>query len=361
MNTTGGTCSQFPTGVTGSAPSRATHVTTLDGYLLTNDLDNPTLTKYSAPQKPFNFSSGFNFPAQAKTDDIFNNFQNGNLVYVGGADSMEPFYDSGGSIPFLRLNGGLVEEGMVNAYAYATIDKRIFLLNKNRAISTISGNNLIDLSANYSRRIHEISSIKDVEVEVIRNSNGKTFILFSLHDARTTIIYDYSLKLITGKDVFYEWATWDPQNSAYKQLSIRGAIYCPDWNIHLVGDRYSGKIYKLSDDYTTDNGNPIRTEIITGIYGNPVERLRSKYMFPDVRRGDGVTSDPYKGAKMFFQKREDNNLNWDNMVEIDLGARGQTARVNYLYNGGSYYSRQYRILHMDDSKFVLNGLWEDVD
>ena len=63
------------------------------------------------------------------TDDVIGMFQSKGLIWIQGKDSLEPFYDTGQTIPFIRVQGGLVESGTVNPYALAIINNDIFFLN----------------------------------------------------------------------------------------------------------------------------------------------------------------------------------------------------------------------------------------
>jgi hypothetical protein len=167
-------------------------------------------------------------------------------------------------------------------------------------------------------------------------------------------VYDYNLKC------FYEWGYWNAENNEYDQFRGRCSCYCPDWNMHIIGDRENGKLYKMSEDYTTDKGDSIRTEVITGNYSDNILKQSNqiKKMYFHTRRGDGKTSDSSVAPKAYVQYKTNFTNSWSNQMEIDLGAVGQVVIPPAQINSGlSFNSVQYRILHMDDSKFVLNGIY----
>lgn len=352
--TTGNIAYQF-TGT--NIPTGITHLASNNTYLATNDLSSKTVWKTSDVGTPFTWS-GTTYSAQTKTDNIQGLYDNKGKIWVFGKDSIEPFVDAGNIVPFVRIDGGIVESGCVNPYAIVQSNGNVYFFNSNRDICVIRGGNYYAevLSIQYSNRIQTLSSVNDVEVDILDGIQGRKFILFNFNDAHITIVYDIIL------NCFYEWGYWDTEVSQYEQFRGRFSVYSTDWNMHIIGDRSNGKIYKVSTEYTSDNGNPIRTEIVTGNYdfGDITQDKMMKSLYLNIHRGDGDTASPYSIPKAYIQIRDDYNLSWGIQREIDLGAKGQTMLTDSHVSGGIFKTRQFRILHMDNSKFILNGVYIDV-
>jgi len=61
-----------------------------------------------------------------------------------------------------------------------------------------------------------------------------------------------------------------------------------------------------------------------------------------------------------WQTRDNRENTWNNQIEIPLGLSGDCKLADPLRNTGRYRSRQHRIIHQDDSEFVLNRIYEKV-
>jgi len=345
-------------------PSSVSHVSSINGYLIVNDSTNKGVVKYKTSGKPFDWSSsGTNIQvtsAQAVTDELSGHYQNNSLIWLQGRDSIEPIQDVGSaSTPLKRVHRGLVETGTVNAYAIGLVNKIAFFMNTQREICYLNGFNPIVVSHPYAERIQTLSSTLDIEVDVLKGIEGRTFIIFNFQDADVSFVYDYTLKEKLNKNVFYEWGKWNETNQNYDPYPYRGAFYATSWNYHLIGGNKDGKLYRLRTDKYTDNGTNIRSEIITGIYGNPFQETKQSDLFYHLRRGDGVDGSNTTKTYAYVQHRKNLSLPWGNQKTIDTGSIGETKLNNNRIGVGSYYTIQHRFLHTDNAPFVLHGIYED--
>ena len=112
-------------------------------------------------------------------------------------------------------------------------------------------------------------------------------------------------------------------------------------------------------EYTFNSTN-IRSEIITGIYGNPIEEIKASDIFFHFRRGDGLDSNSLSKSYSYVQYRKNLNNSWSNQYKIDNGLGGQSILNNNKIQLGNYYAIQYRIIHTDDAPMVLYGIYEDI-
>jgi len=348
----------------GTIPSASTHVVQLDQHLFANDTANPHTAKYAEATKPFKWNSSggdpYDIPAQAITDDVNGLYRNAGLVWIQGRDSIEAIQNTGGAAvsPFIKVTRGLVETGTVNPYAIGLVNKAAYILNSQREIITVNGFTPSIISRAYDARIQELSSTLDVEVDVQSGIGGKTFIIFNFKDAGTSIVYDYSYYIATKKHAFYEWGKWNETTQSYDQYPYVTHAHATSWNYHLVGGR-DGKIYRLRTDKYTDNGSSIRSEIITGIYGHPAIETKASDNFFHFRRGDGISSSPHTKSYAYVFHRKNSKETWSNYTKVDNGATGDTKLYNNKIDIGAHYTIQYRIVHTDDSPFVMYGIYKD--
>ena len=127
-----------------------------------------------------------------------------------------------------------------------------------------------------------------------------------------------------------------------------------------MGSATDAKLHKISFDTYQDDGSDIRSEFVSGVYGNPLVQTNCNNLFMDVRRGDGKTGALTTAPKAFVQTRDNGEVSWSSQYEVDLGKQGQTAKQSLQRTRGKYLTRQYRVRHQDNSPFVLNGIWEDI-
>jgi hypothetical protein len=344
----------------GTIPDTVTHLAVLDGFLFANDTGNQTLVYYSASNKPFDWSNSYDTSAEAFTDNISSIYTSGGKLWITGKESIEAMQNTGQAVAIRRVPGGLVETGLVNNYSIGIANKTVFCMNTNREIVVIAGYEPVNISNIYANRIQTLSSTLDVKADVQAGVGGKIFIIFNFRDSDTSIVYDYSHKLATGKDAFYEWNEWDEDSQSYKQYPYQGYEYAVSWNYHFVGGRNNGKLYLLKTDKYTFDSTPIRTEIITGLYGDDIVETKIADLVPSFRRGDGLDSDGFSTAYAYLQTRKNRTKNWGNRITMDLGNSGDTRSLYKKIGIGAYHTIQYRILHTDDSPFVLYGLYGNV-
>ncbi len=346
--TDGATCTE----VTGaSAPSKCTHVASIDTYLLCNDLDFPFFWRASAVENPTVINQAYS--AQYSTDKINGVYVYNKRIYVTGRKSIELYYNSGDTVPFKPINGAVVDKGTPSSYGFMAQDFA-FYFSSIRDINILNGYSPVSISDGYAKRIQEFTYVNDVEVDYINGLNGRKFLLVHFNDAGVTLAYD-----ILSKS-FSEWGKWN--GASYDQYIGRCYAYSNSWNISIIGDRSTGKVYKMSESYTKDGSETIRCEIVTANYNHGTfKNKQSNSLFIDTRKGDGLSSDANTSGSLFMQFRDNKSLIWSNDVEISLGAVGDTMLNRTLQSMGSYQTRQYKFVMQDDCKFVLNGMEEDVD
>lgn len=334
----------------GLAPTRCTHVASLDTYLICNDLDSPYTWKASTVEDPTNITQSY--AAQAQTDSISAIFVADKRIYVAGRRSIEPFYNSSDTVPFRSIGGAIVSPGIINPYAYVVYQNMPFIFTSDNDFGVIEGYRFRPLSISYAKRIQELPYLNDVSLDVMAGIGGRKWIMLHLADADLTLAYDLN------SQCFSERSTWNGTED--KLWNANNYAFCGDWNFHVVGDRYSGIVYKLSEEYTTDDGTAIHCEIITGNYSHGTLK-QSKYsdcLDFNLKRGVGKTSNPAEAPKLYMQVRDNFQKAWSQQFEIDLGSQGETWCVNSLNGMGSYKTRQYRFVFMDDAPLVINSIEE---
>jgi hypothetical protein len=170
---------------------------------------------------------------------------------------------------------------------------------------------------------------------------------------KTTLVYNYQ------KEGWAQWGYWNTDIAQYEAFRGRAYCYAKAWNLHLVGDRANGKIYKMSKDYFTDDGDPIRTQRRTGFisHGMYQEKHSSEIVFRFLRgQGNSDVADPVVTLRW-----RNHNGAWSNERQLRLGQVGDHYLEARTHKLGAYKFRQYEITHSDACDFVLVDAQEKIE
>lgn len=338
------------------APTQVSHIVEFNTFLIANSVGTPTFY-FSNPNDPLTWDATDNYDAEVSTDNIECIYVAGGRLYLLGKRSIETWYNSGtAGDPFIRrLSSTYVEDGIYSPYTISLLDGKLVFLNKKRKMVKIEVDESTVISQAYDKVFQGIEYANDAYSENI-SIDGRDFFITTFKSANKTIVYDYTLN---------SWYEWSYLNDSIRDRFIANAYcYAQDWNMHLIGDRNTGKIYKLSTDIYNDDSTSISTLIRTGHINHGSDMLIKPCLglLIRIKRGVGLSSDHYKTAKLRIRWRDDGKPTWSAWKEIDLGAVGDTSFDIHVLKGrgGRYRSRQYEIEMGADAPLVLSGAWERI-
>jgi len=132
----------------------------------------------------------------------------------------------------------------------------------------------------------------------------------------------------------------------------------------LCTDKTQGIIYKLDFDSYRDDGDEIRSSIITGWYGHGTTRgKRVNELKLRIKRGTvDKTTKTQVEPKMLVRWADDGSEVFSNWRDVFLGFKGDTEFNYSLYQMGSYdHDRRYEFLCTDNTPFSIVQAEEDVE
>lgn len=345
-NGTGTTISNFTTIADADAPTAVTHVDFIDNYLIAttgkgyfgfSDISAPTTWSASS------IATAMRNPDLIKALKVFNR-----QIFLFGNSSTEIWEHSG--VPFEPNPGGFLTVGISAPYSVVPSEEGLYWLSNRRKVVMFNGN-LNFISTPYDREISNFSSVSDcigMRIEV----TGKPFILFQFPTEGRTLAYSIMDK------TWADWRYYNTTTGEYEHFRGKSYTYVPDWGLHLLGDRSSSKIYSLSREAKSDNGDPIRVKILTGLidYGTSSYK-RSNKLLIRMKRGEGLPSgdDP----KMLIRWNDDQR-GWSNTQEVSLGKLAESSPIIPIYAKGRYRTRQYEIVVTDDVGVAFGEAYEDI-
>jgi hypothetical protein len=337
-----------------NSPTNATHIASIDQYLLANSIPSPyfywsninDITTWNA----LSFAS-----SEVNPDNIVAISSEYGEIFLVGSKTIESWYNDGVN-PFSRLSGTTSARGISAPYSWQFADNTWIGLDNYHHIIMLSGRSPVIVSTPFDKLLHEMEYVADAIADVISIS-GRYIYVISFPSEDLTLAFDVATKSFVGK-----WSWWNQLNVTHERWLGNCYCYAKDWNIHLVGDRRTGKIYKLSTDYYTDNGDTIRHSYRTGHVDHGTRnRKRSKGITFKFKRGSGITGNETTAPEVMLRWRDNNGSEWSNERKISLGAIGNTELYAEIKQLGTYRSRQYEMVLTDDAPVVLVDVDEDVE
>lgn len=116
----------------------------------------------------------------------------------------------------------------------------------------------------------------------------------------------------------------------------------------IAGDRETGQLYEMNDNFNSEAGNHLIPEIITPHVHAYPHRILMNALYLDAARGVGlnVPSDHIANPKVLVSWSKDSGQSWSPERERTLGAQGQSAeRIQPIYRLGTagQHGVQFRI------------------
>lgn len=332
------------------APTDVSHVTYLDQYVLANDGGSGKVM-FSEINDLTNWQALSFFSAESKPDDVVAIDEGFREIITLGNETVE-FWVNDGQSPFSRISGSAQPFGTVAPHSLALVGDTWMWLDHKRRFATMQGRQVVNVSSPFDRTIQRYSAV-DNAIGYALSVDGMTLYILSFPSVGQTLVYNY----VTND--WHKWGYWNTTAGRYDQF--RGACYCyvKAWNLHLIGDRENGKIYRMNRTAFTDNGNPIRSLLRTGpiSHGATFEK-RSDIVRLHCKRGLGTTNIP--NPQIMMRRRVNNRPQWSSERWKSLGRAGEHRPFIDWRRNGNYQTCQYEFMHMDNTDLVIMGAQEYV-
>lgn len=366
------------------APTEVDFVDWVDLYLLMQKKGTDQLfySEVASPMdvSPLNFDVSYSQPDVTVAMGV----ANGEILTLGRR-SIETWANDGIG-PFARLSSASVSVGSRSPHSLCLIRGVWYFLDYERRLVRLTGRVPEILSTPVERIFATFGEVTDCLADFIFFA-GQPLLVLSFPVEGKTWVYNVSTGQWQG-----EWNYHNPLTGEHERWLGNCYCYARDWNLHLVGDRRTGKIYTLDAGAYTDNGNMIRASRMTGNIDHGTStgkrsnlvrlRLRRGPVFPgkSVLRPSAVEDsegDPVHdsdglpvydtegetvvlGQEMTLRWRDDGSQSWTGERVLNLGRTGENEFYAVVRNLGVYRSRQYELVMSDDAPWVLVSGEEDV-
>jgi hypothetical protein len=313
--------------------------TFIDGYILVaqgSDVHSCNV------DDPTSWSSGDYISAEMFPDPIVGLCRQNNQVVVFGQDSTEFFYDAANTAgsPLSRNESTVLQMGCAFPYAvYQNENSFIFVGQSDsggRAIWKVDGFNPKKVSDEFIDRILDKETNPTAVTGFGFRVMGHLFYLLNLPTLNRTLVYD------TEEKLWHEWSTWTGTSHA-----IFGCNSMVDSGLgySIFLDSSNGNQYQLDTTNYTDNGNVIRSEIVTNRFD--MDTYKRKFM-SNLR----VVGDSYTNGSIIQVRWSDDDYNtWSNYKTIST----DDSFPNWT-RLGSFRRRAFNLVHTDNTASRLESI-----
>lgn len=335
------------------APVTVSHPVAMDTYLMGNEIGTNHF-HYSEVGAPTNWPGDY-VSAEAKPDDLIACIAENLELYLMCKSNMEVFFDDG-STPFVRQSQGFVNSGCIAPYSFTICGGVLYWMDDERNVVRMSPDSRVPqvISVTMNAYIQGFSTVSDAIGDYL-HVGGRPYYLLSFPTEEKTLVWD-----IIGSR-WYEWGFWNIGQAEYEHWKGNCVCLAKSWNMTLIGDRSTGKIYKLDPTIYDDDGSIIRSLIQTGNldYGSARVKKISHALTIEAKRTNEV--DDAAVVNMMLKYRDNGSSVWKNERTVALGQVGDTGYRSVLRRNGSFYSRQYQFVMSGDNPLSLVSVTDHVE
>lgn len=258
------------------------------------------------------------------------------LVYVIALKSWttEALYDAGNSTgsPLGAVQGAKVNFGCASADSVQDADGLLVWLGKARA-SSLQVYAMENLKAGpiSTKAIERLLAGVDLTTAYSWHFklNGHLFYGLTITAANLTLVYDLSERL---------WSQWTDVDGNYFPIA---AAATSSTGSPIFQHATNGKVYKVDDDYTTDDGSLITVDIYTVNFDKGTRRAK---MCPSAE----IIADQTPGSELGMRWSEDDYQTWSDFLPISLEQpRPKTPPL------GTFAKRAFNFRHRRPTKMRL--------
>ncbi len=336
------------------APTAVNFIDVLDKYLFAAEKDT-AIVWFSEVADPDSWSGDY-FEPESKPDNVDALLAEFGEVFTFGRESTQRHYNDG-TTPWANDKQGETGRGWSAPYSIVAADNGFFGLDEDRQVVKLQGTVPQIVSPAVNAYIQSFETVSDARGDHVI-INGRPFYILSFPTEGKTLVFNYTLP----GDVpatwlgWSEWTRFNPLTAEHEAFLGNCHAYSDLWNLNLVGDRRTGKIWKFDGSATTDGGGTIRTVRRTGFIDH------GKYGYKRSRSLRVRIKRTQQGGKLLVRWRDNAQENaWTSFREISLGGSGDLEQMVTIHQLGRYQTRQWEFVMADNSQLILMGAQELVE
>jgi hypothetical protein len=329
------------------------YVTFQDGYFI--------VTKANSQQY---FISGINnglswdaldfTSVESSPDDLVCAFSDNGNLWLMGNRSVEVYANTGAAaFPFERIGGAIIQTGCAAGFTVQKFNNSVIWLGiDEQGKGTVFQSNGYSVTKVSTQSIEwKISQAGDISDSYawVYHERGHVFYMLQIRGLDTTLVLDGTTGL---------WHERSYKNPATNRMELHRGFCCMMFNNRLmVGDRIDGRIYEMSLDYYTDDGDEIIRER-TSPHLQDEKRFVSYSSFElDMEQATALAVGQGSDPQVMLQYSDDGGNNWSNEVWRTFGKVGQYWQRPIWRQLGRGRDRVFRVRVSDPVFVQLNAAY----
>ncbi len=314
---------------------KSSMVAYMDGYFIFNREETGQffISKlYSTELNPIDWAT-----AESSPDDTVGLIVANRSLWLFGERSAEVWYDSGNrDFPFTRISGAVIDIGAVTPDSISKIRDSVIFVGNDYKVYATSGYIPQAISTPAIEKVLDEGNTSQIRSFTYSNE-GHWFYVLHLNN-NITYVYDLTM------GVWHNRSTGD-----MGKWMIDGA-FNRNRNNTPIG-YHENKIYMLSLYKYTDDGIPIKREIITPPVNRTVNRFRIHELMLDMEVAEG------EDGEMELKTSSDGGRTWSNSNKTPMGKDGQHhIRVRWV-RLGSFRDCVLNFTTFAQSRIRIIGMW----
>lgn len=325
-------------------------ITFIDGYFVANQNDTGKFF-ISAPNDGTSWAALDFATAESSPDELLRVYNAVGQLWLLGTKTSEIWTNTGASaFPFERISGAKMETGILAPHTAIAVDNSIFWVGRDAIGSGIvyraQGFSPQRISTNAIELLLQAATTPETLRAYTYQRDGHTFYVITGGGMSTTLCYDISTKL------WHERAYLN-QFGEFEQHLGSCAMYA--FNRQLVGSRSNGKIYTMSPDYYSDDGDEIAAERIYTHLSEEGKRLRFNSLEIAMETGVGLTTGQGSDPQITLWISRDGGRTYSGGYTTSFGAIGNYQARAVFRRLGIATDMVFRIRITDPVKRALIG------
>ena len=285
--------------------------------------------------------------AEAAPDRVIGLAVDKRELWVFGEKSIEVYYNSANAtgFPFSRRDGAHLDIGCSARKSIVNTENTLFWLDSRGYVIQSQG---YDLSIVSTEAIHaEIASYDEVSdaFAFSYQDRGHTMYVISFPTPKKTWVYDATIQS------WHERAYYNDDNEFEHHLANCIAEF-KRW--HIVGDRRSGKIYRMSHDYRDDAGVDIHRIRTSSFLNSEFQELTIDELELHIEAGKGTVTGTGSDPMIQLRYSNDGGYTWSHSMVRSMGKLGEyDTRVRWNRLGlATEWLFEFRIVEPVDFSLI---------
>jgi len=325
-------------------------ITFIDGYFAAN-VNNSGKFFISALYDGTSWAALDFATAESSPDNLLRVYNSVGQLWLLGSKTTEIWSNNGAaSFPFARISGAKMETGILAPHTAIAVDNSLFWVGQDNIGSGIvfrtQGFTPLRISTNPIELLIQKAPTPSTLRAYTYQEEGHPFYVITGGGMNTTLVYDISTQQWHERAYLNSFGVYEPH---------LGSCGMYAFNQQLVGSRLNGKIYKMSLDLYSDDGDEISSERVYTHLSQEDTRIKFNQLEIAMETGVGNQVAPAVNPQITLWISSDGGKTYSNSYTTSFGAVGKYMTRAVFRRLGIRFICTFKIRITDPVKRVLIG------